>query len=79
MALAIHQLGPADGAKVPIETMPQTRYYAPADERKSDTWIRLARYVFVPPRIGAKCVYRFSGEEQVQGPIPGTPDAPDWS
>lgn len=79
MAIAVHQLGPADGASVRTEGAPQVRYYAPAADRASTTWIRLARYVFVPPRDGAKCTYRYSGEHEVQGPVPGTPDAPDWS
>lgn len=79
MPIAIHERGPQDGAKLRTDTVPQTRYWAPADERAVTGWVRLARYVFVPPRDGAKCVYRFSGEEQVQGPVPGHPSAPDWS
>lgn len=79
MAIAVHERGPADGAKVRTDAAPQVRYYAPVAERDSDTWVTLARYVFVPPRDGARCTYRFSGEEQVQGPVPGHADAPDWS
>lgn len=79
MALAIHEGGPADGLTLHAETAPQTRYYAPARKRAVADWVLLARYVFVPPRNGARCTYRFSGEEQVQGPIPGTAAQPDWS
>lgn len=79
MALAIHEGGPADGETLRVETAPQTRYYAPADQRAAADWVLLARYVFVPPRDGAKCTYRYSGQEQVQGPVPGTADQPDWS
>lgn len=79
MALAIHEGGPQDGLKVKTTSAPHTRYYAPAEERKRRGWLTLSRYVFVPPRDGAKCRYRFTGTEQVQGPVPGDETAPDWS
>lgn len=79
MPIAVHERGPQDGAKLRIDEVPQTRYYAPSEARAVSGWVTLARYVFVPPRDGARCVYRYSGEEQVQGPAPGTPKHPDWS
>ena len=79
MPLAIHERGPADGAKVRIDTVPQTRYYALPVDRAATDWVTLDRYVFVPPRDGAKCIYRHSGQEQVQGPVPGHADASEWS
>jgi hypothetical protein len=79
LAIAVHERGPADGAKVRIDEVVQTRYYARPDARTSDSWVTLARYVFVPPRDGARCTYRYTGEEQVQGPLPGSPSAPEWS
>jgi hypothetical protein len=79
LAIAVHQYGPQDGAKVRVDETPQTRYFATAEARESKGWVTLSRYVFVPPRDGARCVYRFSGEEQVQGPVPGMATAPEWS
>lgn len=79
MPIAVHERGPQDGARLRIDEVAQTRFYAPRKERIATGWVTLARYVFVPPRDGAKCVYRYSGQEQVQGPVPGSTKEPDWS
>jgi hypothetical protein len=79
MAVAVHFGGPADGAEVTGVEQTQTRHWAPAFDRNSRGWISLARYVFVPPRRGARCRYRYTGVDQVKGPAPGTKEAPDWS
>lgn len=79
MALAVHYGGPADGAEVPGVEQTQTRHYLNRNERNRRTWLPLARYVFVPPRDGARCVYQFSGLDQVQGPVLGDEKQPDWS
>lgn len=79
MAIAVHYGGPADGATVQTEGAPQTRHYAPAIDREAKDWVTLARYVFVPPRDGKRARYQYTGQHQVQGPVPGDPAAPDWS
>ncbi len=79
MATATHEGGPADGVRLSIEQQTHVRYYAPAAERASRGWLSLARYVFVPPRDGARCRYRYTGIHQARGPVPGDEKAPDWS
>jgi hypothetical protein len=85
--LAHHDGGPADGVTVQVDKVTQTRYYAPTEERTVEKprgavnppWVKLARYVHVPPREGKHVRYRYTGEEQTHGPVPGTDDAPEWS
>ncbi len=79
MARAEHHGGPMDGLAVRGVEQTQTRYYAPAAQRATSGWVELARYVFVPPRNGAQCVYRYTGVDHVRGPLPGDEDTPDWS
>lgn len=79
MAVAIHEGGPVDGLRLRTDTAPQTRFWLPADQRTAKRWLTLARYVFVPPRDGARCRYRYTGEDQVFGPVPGGTVEPDWS
>lgn len=79
MALAIHEGGPADGQRLRADGAPQIRYFAPAAERAATAWVPLARYVFVPPRDGPRCTYRYTGVHQVKGPVLGSEAEPDWS
>lgn len=79
MAVAVHFGGPADGARVQVEVAKQTRHYALAIDREAKDWVTLGRYVFVPPRQGKECRYQYTGQDIVQGPVPGDPAAPDWS
>lgn len=80
MPFAVHSGGPADGRRVQVDTLGQTRFWAPQRERAAAGWVDLYRYVFVPPRIKATCNYRYTGIHQERGPVPGsTEDEPDWS
>lgn len=79
MPLAVHEGGPAHGARVEVDQASQVRYHAPIDDRATKGWVRLARYVFVPPRVGRICRYHWSGYHDVFGPARGAPDAPEWS
>lgn len=79
MPTAEHSGGPAHGRNVQIDAVTQTRFWAPAEDRRSRGWVDLARYVFVPPRVGKHCAYRWTGLHQVVGPVPGGKDAPEWS
>lgn len=79
MPTAEHSGGPADGRKVQIESVAQIRYWAPVAARAAKGWVDLARYVFVPPRVGKRCAYRCTGVHQVVGPVVGDKDAPEWS
>jgi hypothetical protein len=80
VALAVHEGGPADGATLAVERAVPVRYHLPAPDRQHRGWLTLARYVFVPPRDGPRCRYRYTGTHQVQGPVPaGEAAHPDWS
>jgi hypothetical protein len=77
--LAIHRGGPANGAKIRQEGVPQVRYYADEQTRKAKGYVTLARYVWRPPIDRARVTYEYSGVAQMSGPIPGLEDTPEWS
>lgn len=79
MAIAIHEGGPADGVRLSTPEQTPVRYHLPAADRARSGWLHLARYVFVPPRDGARCRYRYTGTHQARGPLRAPKETPDWS
>ena len=79
MATAYHEGGPADGQRVKGVEQTPFRFWADVSDRASRTWVTLHRYVFAPPRDGAKCCYRYTGTHQVLGPVPGPESFPEWT
>jgi hypothetical protein len=86
MAIAIHHGGPADGVRVPVEELTQTRHHAPISVRDGAGWVQLARYVFAPPQRDASGTkpgkfrhYTYTGTTQAKGPVPGIKNQPEWS